>query len=178
MSWFTHEFEMPIVRHGVGRSRKVWYNVIFLPLNIAVDLPFAQHPQLRIEGEIADVPVKNALIPAGDGRYYMIVSPETLKSAELALGQIVGVRFRIADQDAVDLPEDLARALNGAPASRHWAALTPGRRRGLAHFVATAKGDATRRRRIAAVLAAIAGDPAEGDVAADVARLGRLLGRT
>jgi hypothetical protein len=77
----------------------------------------------------------------------------------------------------VDVPDDLARVLGDDTAAQHWAALTPGRRRGLAHFVATAKGEATRRRRIAAVLAAMAGDPGEGDVAADVVRLGRLLGR-
>jgi hypothetical protein len=176
MNWFTHEFKAPIERHGVGRARRVWYNVVFLPAAMVADLPFARHPQLRIDGEIADVPVKSAFIPAGQGRYYVIVSPETMKSATLELGQTVEVRFRVSDQDAVDIPDGLARAIEGGAPARHWAALTPGRRRGLAHFVATARTETTRRRRVAAVLAAIAGEAGSGEVAADVVRLGRLLG--
>ena len=47
MSWFTHEFEAPVEPKGVGRSRNVWYNVVFLPSGMAADLPFARHPRFR-----------------------------------------------------------------------------------------------------------------------------------
>jgi hypothetical protein len=178
MSWFTHHFEGPIERHGVGRRRKVWYVVVFLPRALADALPFDRRPQLRIEGEIADVPAKSAFVPAGDGRHYLIVSPATLKAASLVLGQTVEVRFRVADQTAVDVPDDLARALRvDVEADRAWASLTPGRRRGLAHYVAAAKTDGTRARRVAAVLAAVTARKPEPFVADDVKRLGRLLGK-
>lgn len=178
MSWFTHEFEGIIERHGLGRERKVWYHVVFLPPHIAAELPFDQHPQLRIEGEIADIPVKSAFIPAGDGRHYVIVSPETLKDAGIGLGQRVDMRFRVADQSAVEMPDDLRRALAlDGEAAAAWDALTVGRRRGLAHHVASAKAPATRERRIAAVFAAITGTARAGAAAADVTRLGRLLGK-
>lgn len=176
MTWFTHSFEAVIERHSLGR--KIWYHVLFLPPDIAAELPFDQHPQLRIEGEIADVPVKSAFIPAGDGRYYVIVSPETLKDADVRAGQSVDMRFRVADQSAVVVPEDLARALAlDGEAAAAWDALTVGRRRGLAHHVASAKSTATRERRIAGVFAAMTGTAREGATAQDVARLARLLGK-
>lgn len=177
MTCFQHSFEAAIERHGVGRSRKVWYSVLFLPEEIADILPFDRHPQLRIEGEIAELPVKSAFIPAGDGRHYVIVSPETLRNAGIAVGHRVEMRFRVADQESVDVPDGLARALSrDEAAARAWQALTVGRRRGLAHHVAGARTQSTRDRRIAAVLAAVTGRSVGDDLAADVGRLRRLLG--
>ena len=176
MSWYPQVFEGEIARHGVGRGRKLWYTVVFLPPDLAETLPFDRHPQLRVEGELADLPFKSAFISAGDGRYYMMVSPETLKAAALAVGHTVEVRFRVADQEAVDVPEALADALaDDEEASLAWDALTTGRRRALAHHVATAKTDPTRNRRVAAVLAAVTDRTPEAAIADDVKRLGWLL---
>lgn len=175
MSWFPHAFEAPLSRHGVGRTRKIWYNVLFLPADIAEQLPLRAHPQLRVEGEIAEVPMAGAFIPAGDGRHYVIVGPTVMRDAGLAIDQLVEMRFRVADQDAVDVPDALAAALRrDGEAADAWEALTTGRRRALAHLVATARTEATRTKRVDSVLLAITGrDP--GALAADVARLGYLL---
>jgi hypothetical protein len=176
--FYPFTFEAPMERHGVGRTRKIWYTVVFLPAEIAMRLPFERHPQLRVEGEIADVPIKGAFIPAGDGRWYIIVSPATLKSADLRLGQIVEMRFRVSDQDSVDVPDVLDRALSRDGQARDaWVRLTTGRRRGLAYYVATAKTDPTQHRRVAAVLAAITGDAPTTAIAEDARRLHRLLGK-
>jgi hypothetical protein len=178
MTWFPHAFEAPLSRHGVGRDRKIWYNVLFLPADIAAALPLRQHPQLRIEGEIAELPMAGAFIPAGDGRHYVIVGPTIMRDAGLVIDQPVEMRFRVADQDAVDIPDALAAALRlDDEASAAWDALTTGRRRALAHLVGTARTDATRHRRVASVVLAITNrDP--GALAADVARLDYLLGRS
>ncbi len=176
MSYFTHAFEAPISRHGVGRARKVWYNVLFLPGEVATDLPFDRHAQLRVEGEIGDVPMAGAFISAGDGRWYVIVSPQVLKDGGLTVGDMVEMRFRIADQEAVDVPAELASALRRDPAAAAaWDALTTGRRRALAYHVATAKAAATRTRRIAAILCAIAGREPDEATRPDVERLAYLL---
>jgi hypothetical protein len=178
MAWFTHEFEAPIERYGIGRTRKIWYAVVFVPGPVAGTLPLAEHPQLRIEGEIADIPVKSAVLSAGDGRHYVMVSPETLKAASLRLGQRVDVRFRVADQTQVDVPAELQEALDlDADGLRAWNALTVGRRRGLAHFIDSAKTAATRERRVSAVITAITNRRVTAAVKADVARLSRLLGK-
>jgi hypothetical protein len=128
--------------------------VLFLPPEIAAELPFADHPRLRVEGEIADVPVEGAWMPTGDGRRYFIVAPRVLKGAEIGVGDIVEMRFGVADQNAVDMPAELAAALaQSQEALTAWQALTPGKQRGLTHRIHGAKAPATRRRRTDEVIA-------------------------
>ncbi|MEM9303320.1 MAG: YdeI/OmpD-associated family protein [Pseudomonadota bacterium] len=154
--YFTHAFETRIDEFGVGKTRKVWYRVVFLPEDVAGELPFDRYPRLRVDAEIADVPVNGAFIPTGDGRRYLIVSPEVMKSAALQIGDPVTVVLRVADQDHVEIPEALAAALAvNAQANAIWQTLTPGKRRGLAHLVSSAKTQATREKRVAQALTAI-----------------------
>ncbi|MEM6869113.1 MAG: YdeI/OmpD-associated family protein, partial [Cyanobacteria bacterium P01_C01_bin.121] len=63
------------------------------------------------------------------------------------------VRFRIADQDAVDVPEALQHALEQDEyAKAVWEKLTPGKRRGFAYRVSSAKTKQTQTRRALEVL--------------------------
>jgi len=127
-----------------------------MPATLEGELPFGQFPRLRIDGEIADVPIANAFMPTGDGRRYLIVSPEVMKSASLSLGDTVSVRFRIADQDHVDVPDSLTLAIDSLqPAKRVWDGLTSGKRRALAFHVSNAKTEPTQAKRIADVIEAL-----------------------
>ncbi|MEL6962054.1 MAG: DUF1905 domain-containing protein, partial [Pseudomonadota bacterium] len=103
MSYYTHEFEAVIDRHGVGKTKVIFYKVLFMPPCFEEELPFAEYPRLRVEGEIAEVSVRGAWIPTGDGRRYFIVSPEVRKQTGLDVGDLVEMRFRIDDQDHVDV---------------------------------------------------------------------------
>lgn len=153
MSTYPYEFEGPLERHGVGRSRVIWYRVLFLPDRLARSLPFDRHPRLRVRGEIADVPVSGAWLPTGDGRRYFLVSPAVCRAAQIGLGTRVEMRFRIDDPTRVDLPDELSAALErDRAAADAWRTLTPGTQRGLAHLVASARTAETRSRRLAAVL--------------------------
>jgi hypothetical protein len=144
----------------VGRARVVWYNVLYLPPVLARELPLAEHPRLRVVGEIADFPVQGAWIPAGGGTWYFIVSPDVLRATETRLGDVVEMRFAIDDQDRVDVPDALRLAIAAnAAATRVWEALTPGKRRGLAYRVQSARSDAVRQKRIDEVLGLLL-DPA------------------
>ncbi len=177
-AWYSHEFDAALERHGVGRGRQIVYTVLFLPPELARQLPLDQHPQLRIEGEIADVPMAGAFISAGDGRRYVMVSPDVQRQAGVGPGDWVTMRFRVADQDAVDVPPALEAALGrDAEAQAAWTGLTSGRRRALAHLVASARTDSTRDRRVAAIVVAITGRPVPPALAADVDRLAYLFGR-
>jgi hypothetical protein len=160
VDYFPYSFEGPIERHGVGVKKVIWYSVLYLPAELEPELPFALHPRLRVEGEVADVPVAGAWMPAGDGRRYFMVSPSVLRTAGLRLGQVVDMRFRVDDQDRVDVPDALTAALRADPeADAAWRALTPGRQRGLAHLVQSARTEPTQRRRAADIAAALrAGD--------------------
>ena len=71
-----YAFEARVERFGVGRTRKVWYDVLFLPPELEAQLPFDRYPRLRMEGEIAEVAIENAWMPTGHGRRYVIVGPE------------------------------------------------------------------------------------------------------
>jgi Bacteriocin-protection, YdeI or OmpD-Associated/Domain of unknown function (DUF1905) len=131
MPYFTHSFEGPVARFGVGKTRKVWYTVLFLPADVEGEREAIPPSRFRVEAEVNGFPASGAFIPAGDGRRYLLLSPELLKQAELKVGNVV---------------EELSRR---AALRKAWAILTPGRQRGAAHFVRTAKTPATRLRRVA-----------------------------
>jgi hypothetical protein len=178
VSWFDFQFEAPLERHGVGRTRKVWYTVLFLPAALAAKLPFDQCPQLRFDGEIGSAPVNSAFISSGDGRYYCIVSPQTVRVASVTLGDVVEVRFRLGNQNHVDVPDALQSVLSRNRVARSgWNALTPGRRRALAHHVNSTKTASPRDRRVAAVVAALTGRIPKTVSPSDVAQLDRMLGK-
>ena len=157
MAWFTHEFEGLLSKHGVGRSRVIWYQVLFMPEHLVKVLPFREHPRLRVRGEIVDIPVAGAWMPTGNGHYYFIVSPEVRKGTGARLGDMLDMRFFIDDQHRVDVPPTLKAVLDERPALRAvWESLTPGKRRGFAHQVAQAKSSDAVQRRIHRVLEALA----------------------
>jgi hypothetical protein len=150
---YTHEFEAPLSTHGVGKSRVIWYQVLFMPRALAAVLPMKAHPRLRIRGEIVDIPVAGAWMPTGDGQHYFIVSPAVRKGTGAKLGDMLDMRFVIDDQDRVDMPPALSHALALRPAMlAAWMKLAPGRQRGLAHQVAQAKTTPTIQRRIQSVM--------------------------
>lgn len=143
------EFEASIEYHDFGR---MGYTVVYVPELLCKKLPLDAYPRLRINAEIAEWPVEGALQP-GQGKTYLMLSKRWLKQAGLALGDTVEVAFRIADQDAVSLPDSLRHALNGnTKANKAWADLSAGKQRALAHLVSTAKRQDTIDKRITKVL--------------------------
>ncbi|MEM1437877.1 MAG: YdeI/OmpD-associated family protein [Pseudomonadota bacterium] len=148
MSFFPHEFEAVIERHGVGKTRKIWYSVLFLPAELDKAFPFRDFARFRIDGEVNDHPVSGAFISAGEGRRYFIVSRALCRELDVAEGSTVIMRFRHDNSDEVLAPEPLAQALEADPElMAAWRAATPGRRRGLLHHVDSAKTATTRSRR-------------------------------
>ncbi|MEM1144702.1 MAG: YdeI/OmpD-associated family protein [Pseudomonadota bacterium] len=134
----------------------MWYRVVFMPPELEDELPFDTYPRLRVDAEIADVPANLAFMPTGDGRRYLIISPDVLKTAGVAVGDYVSVRFRIGDQAFVEVPAGLLEALRHEPAAHKvWESLTPGKKRALAFHVAGAKTLPTHKRRVDEVLKAL-----------------------
>ncbi len=154
--YYDHEFDAPVVNHDVG-SQRYRYTVVFLPDEIKVSLPLKEFPRLRISGEVNDFPFEASLTPVR-GNWYILLSKKTLKQANASLGDVVSVRFRVADQDEVDVPAALVTALTAAPEMQLlWRDQTPGKQRGLAYLVASAKRPATQRKRIALVFEILEG---------------------
>ena len=156
MSYFTHEFAAEIALHGVGKSRVITYKALFMPPRFEAELPFKTYPRLRVEGEIADVPVRGAWMPVGDGRRYFIVSPDIKANTGLDVSDEVVMRFRVDDQDHVDVPSSLQSALNSDDAaSAQRDKLTAGKKRMFTNHVLSAKTAQTEQRRVDEALAAI-----------------------
>jgi hypothetical protein len=129
------------------------FRVLFCGPELATVLPFKQHPRLRIDGEFEGIPVQLAWQPSRRGPHYVMVNPGLCKQAGVEVGDEVSLRFNLADPNLVALPEALEQALREAGESLAlWEALTPGKRRGLAHLIESAKGQATRTRRAAEAL--------------------------
>jgi len=153
MSYYDFSFEAPIEQLGIGVGKILYYNVVILPDWCAAELPFDTYPRLRIIGEVADHPIRGAWNPVGDGRKYFILSSKFLKGAGLRLGDLAEVRFNIDDQDFVELPPELESALeNDTALAEIWNALTAGKKRFFCHQISSAKQQATRDRRLQAVV--------------------------
>ncbi|MEO0530478.1 MAG: YdeI/OmpD-associated family protein [Planctomycetota bacterium] len=150
-----YEFEAEIVPRSFD---KYDYSVVFLPAEVQAVVPFPGGRPLRVDAEVGGVPLGAALMPH-DGRRYLLLSKKFLKRLRAAIGDRVFVTFTIADQDAVDVPEELRKALEAnTDASKAWDAATAGRQRGLAYRVASAKRPETRRKRVEEVLAELVAD--------------------
>lgn len=130
------------------------YTVLRLPPPAAAALQGAR----RVEGEIAEHPVNLAITraPVVEGPF-LWAGRALLDRIGLEPGDRVEVRLRPAPDDRVDLPDDLAAALRAAGATVAWEVLTPGRRRGLLYGLDTARTAPTRERRIASLVAGLAG---------------------
>ena len=81
-----------------------------------------------------------------------------LKAAGLRIGSSVEVSFRVSPQDDVEIPDELAALLAAKVRVRNaWERLSPGKQRGLAYMVASAKRVETRAARVAKVEAVLSG---------------------
>ena len=154
--YYDHAFQATIAHHDVG-SERYRYTVAYLPQAIVAALPLEAHPRLRISGEVNEHPFEAALTPVRDA-WYILFSKKTLKAIGARVGDEVDVRFRVAEQDAVEVPPALRAALDGnAAMAALWAGLTPGKQRSLAYRVGSAKTAATRAKRIAEVFGIMQG---------------------
>ncbi len=149
--WVSFEGHVEPVLWG-----RATYTILRLPGEAAAAL--AASGIKRVEGEINDHPVNLALTraPVVDG-VFLWAGRSLLDRVGIDPGDPVEVRLRPAPGDAVDTPEDLLHALAEGGASAGWAALTPGRQRGLLYQIDSAKTAPTRAKRIAALVASLGG---------------------
>jgi hypothetical protein len=148
--WVSFEAAVEPVEWG-----RATYTILRLPDWAAATLE-AQGAR-RVEGEINDHPVNLALsrAPVVEG-VFLWAGQSLLDRIGLRPGERVEIRLRPAAPDAVDTPDDVAFALRQADRTEAWEALTPGKRRGMLYQIGTAKTEATRAKRIAAMIQGLA----------------------
>lgn len=150
MSFYAHCFEGALSE--IVYPGKFRYFVVRLSGDLAAQPPFSAAPRTRVRGEIDGHPFDGAFLPDGGNLPYLILSGELVQALGLSIGDPIELRFDVEAADAVDVPSELTAALADAEGAREaFDALTPGRQRGLAHEVRSAKQQATRERRAAKI---------------------------
>jgi hypothetical protein len=152
------------LRMEAPSGRSMTYRVVFLPPDLEATLftsprylGFRKTGRVRFRGEVEDIPVELAWQPARDRGHYAMLSPAICKQLAIGLGDEVALRFDLVDADVVDLPADVDAFLAKRPRDRaRWVGLTPGKQRALLAFVASARQEATRQRRVADLFAPLA----------------------
>lgn len=146
MSFYDHAFEGRL--EELIYPGKYRYLIVWLTEEMAAGLPVDREPRLRASGEINDLPFHGAWVPGGEKLPYLHLSAAFVAELGARVGDPLEVRFNLEPSDVVEICAELADALAADPdADAVWKGLTPGRRRGLAHMVANAKQEQTRRRR-------------------------------
>ncbi|MEM6588740.1 MAG: YdeI/OmpD-associated family protein [Pseudomonadota bacterium] len=142
-------FEGRVVPMEWGKSV---YTVLPLPDDVT-DALLAQGAK-RVDVEMNDCPFNMALTKAPViDQVFIYTGKKVLAEAGIEPGELIDVRMRKADNDAVDVPNDLLLAIRQSGVMGAWEALTPGRQRGLVHTVTSAKREETRRGRVAKLIA-------------------------
>lgn len=122
-----------------------------VPDSIAQDLDAANVRRVvgTMEGPRGTVEFNLALLGRRGERRYLTVSRDKMRTLGVDDGETVGIELRPdPNPDDVPVPAELAAALAAdAYASERFFGMTPGRRRGLVHYVASAKRDDTRQSR-------------------------------
>jgi hypothetical protein len=101
---------------------------------------------------------RSTVAPMG-GRFFVPLSAENRTAAGVAAGDAVDVDIEVDTAPrTVDVPPDLAAALDGEPGLRaRFDALAYSHRKEHVRAVESAKAEATRQRRVSGVLAALRG---------------------
>ncbi|MEL7499995.1 MAG: YdeI/OmpD-associated family protein [Planctomycetota bacterium] len=142
---YEFNFKATIKKHKFGRYG---YTVVYLPQELKSQLPFDKYPRLRVRGEYCGLPFENAWQPSG-GKHFLIISKKKMKQCGLKVGDPLWVDFEVMDQDFVQLPPELERAVFArARLEKKWKELTPGKKRGFAFWVDSAKRPQTRQQRV------------------------------
>ncbi len=123
--------------------------LFYVPFPHSVEEMYGTRASVRVKATFNGLAVNRALIPMGDGTHYLIISGELRRKLGLTLGSPVRVAV-VKDEhpDEVVLPEELEAALDLEPGARAtFNGLKAGVRRGMAHWVNSAKSPDVRARR-------------------------------
>lgn len=140
-----YEFEAAVQKRDYGRY---FYSIVCLPENLVNALIPQRPARFRVHATIAEVPIDGAF-QKYKNTYYLILNKKVMRSANARIGDVIEVRFSLATDDDVVMPDALRAALlaNEEIGSR-WSILTPGARRSYAHYINSAKSAALLHHRL------------------------------
>jgi hypothetical protein len=142
---FTSTLKRP---DGVG----TW---TFLDIPPEVMAAFGKKGQVKVRGTVNGHPFRGSALPHGDGTHYLVVNKSIREAIGATQGDSVQVSMQVdLEERKVDLPEDLALALQANPASQAiFEKLSYSHQKQYVEWIESAKQAATRQDRISKTIA-------------------------
>ncbi|MDP4151320.1 MAG: YdeI/OmpD-associated family protein [Bacteroidota bacterium] len=149
-------FNTTILQFGEQGEKTGWSYIRISAAHAAKLMP-GNKKSFRVKGRLDDLPIsKMALIPMGGGEFIMALNAAIRKSIGKGKGARLSVQIEV-DKVPLKPPKDLMECLADEPtALAFFNSLTPGHRNYFGKWVDAAKTDATRARRIAQAVTAMA----------------------
>jgi hypothetical protein len=146
------EFQARLEARGPGGS---W---IFITVPFDAAAEFGGRGRVPVAGTINGFAFRSSLLPVGDGTHRLAVSKPMRAGARADAGDVVAVVMRRDDAErTVDVPDELRRALAGAPtAAAAFERFAYSHRKAYVDWVASAKASETRERRAAKAVSMLA----------------------
>ncbi len=129
------------------------WTLVLVPKPEAVKAGF--RARMHVKGTIEGAPIRSSLISRGGGEVFVVVNSELRDRIHKAKGDVVRLELEL-DSGPVEIqvPPVLQRALaRDSRAKSAFTSFTPSQRRAYVRWIAGAKQDATRARRVAAAIA-------------------------
>ena len=124
------------------------WTTVTIPDDVAQAL--GARTRVAVRGTIDGHPFRSTVMPWGGGGFFLVVNREVRDAAGVGPGDKVSVTLERDDAPReVEAPEALVEALAGSSrAAETWGSLPPSARKQYAEWIAEAKGEETRQRRV------------------------------
>lgn len=148
----VHTFQAMLVRPETPGA----WTYLVIPLDVTAT--FGGRGQVRVRGTIDGEPYRNAAMPMGDGTHFLVVNKDLRDRIGASVGGVVTVTMERDDvARSLEIPDDLQAALEAHPAARRaFELFSYSHKKEYADWIASAKTEATRQRRIAGAVERIA----------------------
>jgi len=139
-----HQFEGRVAE----KDTRMWSVYIDVPMDIVTALKKAKTSRLIVTFN-GQVPNHCALMPSGDGRYFLLINKERLKKLGLTIGSALQVEIKPDNSEyGMPMPEEMEELMKqDEDAHRYFHLLSPGKQRSLLYIIGKPKGSETRLRK-------------------------------
>lgn len=138
-------------------GEKTGWTYVQVPQEIAQQLKPDTKKSFRVKGKLNGVAINSvALMPMGGGDFILVLNAAMRKQLKQPVGSTIAIQLE-EDTTPLTLPEDLLECLEDEPlAKAHFFALPPSHRQYYGRWIEEAKTEATRTKRIAQTITALA----------------------
>lgn len=139
---------------GILETRPGKWGFSFITFPYPVEEEFGTRAMVRIRGTINGIALDRALIPMGDGTHYIRINTDLRRQAGLRTGNEVVVSLTQNEEpDVLEIPEELEACFDIEQGSRElFEAHITSVKRGVIHWITSAKTPATREKRAVEIL--------------------------